>query len=93
MRTYPGALFLAPPRYHHRLAANIWGGERVPVAGPETAGIDAYEIIVEDPLARGALLDRLSRAGLLARPQPDADGASRAADPTCGAEVVVRRPY
>lgn len=49
-RAYPGSLFLAADGYHHHIGLNTWttpAGARSPVP---TAGLEAFEIIIPDPV-------------------------------------------
>ena len=62
--TYPGALFLSAGGYHHHVGANIWAGEGLSPADPDTAGLAGYGIYIGDPVHKTVLLERLQENGL-----------------------------
>ncbi|MCE9626536.1 MAG: VOC family protein [Candidatus Eisenbacteria bacterium] len=60
---FPGALFVSAGRYHHHVGLNVWAA-RQPVAGPQDAGLDRWELVVEAARERDAVRDRLQALGI-----------------------------
>ena len=62
-RLLRGALFVAAGGYHHHLGLNIWAAGQ-PVAGPEDAGLDDWELVLPAPPEAEALATRARAAGV-----------------------------
>ncbi len=58
VRGYPGALFVSAGGYHHHIGLNTWHSAGCPPAPPGAAGLRWFEIVLPDPEARNALLER-----------------------------------
>jgi catechol-2,3-dioxygenase len=69
LRDIPGwgttgdALFVSAGGYHHHLAFNVWRGEGVGPAPPESVGLRLWTVMI-DPAALSALRERVEAAGL-----------------------------
>lgn len=62
-RRLRGALFVAAGGYHHHLGLNVWAAGQ-PVAGPEDAGLDEWELVLPAPADAEALAIRAREAGV-----------------------------
>jgi catechol 2,3-dioxygenase len=51
--------------YHHHLNLNSWAGAGAPADSSAVAGLDAWELRVDDDVARAALVSRLAAANAL----------------------------
>lgn len=60
--SYPGALFLSAGGYHHHLGLNTWAAG-APPAGPDDAGLLAWELRLPSRGDVEAALESLGRAG------------------------------
>jgi catechol 2,3-dioxygenase len=76
-RLLPGALFVAAGGYHHHIGLNVWAAGQ-PVAGPEDAGLDHWELKLPQAAEAEALAERARAAGVEAS---RADGALVLTDP------------
>ena len=86
-RLLRGALFVAAGGYHHHLGLNIWAAGQ-PVAGPEDAGLDDWELVLPAPPEAEALAARARAAGVEVERE---DGALLLTDPwRLRARVVTR---
>lgn len=84
---YPGASFFGAGGYHHQLAANVWNSRG---AGPRSGGrtgLDAFEIVFNDPAIRAAIEARAVAAG--AAVEARENGLSVLRDPWGTAAVLV----
>jgi catechol 2,3-dioxygenase len=66
--------------YHHHLNLNSWAGDGAPADLAAVAGLDAWELRVDDDVARAALVNRLKTAGALLDDGPDGVVAARDPD-------------
>lgn len=72
-RAYPGALFVSAGGYHHHLGLNVWGGPAT--RPPEGArGLDSFDLVVPDAVARGRLLADAEGADGAVLRDPDGNG-------------------
>ncbi len=58
--------------YHHHLNLNTWAGSGAPPDSARVAGLDSWQLVVSDPVAREALAQRL---------QPYSNGSATGSDP------------
>ena len=71
------ALFVSAGGYHHHIGLNTWTSRgQGPVSG--TAGLEEFSVVLPDPAAREAVVERLSAAGVAV---DRGDGDPVAADP------------
>lgn len=59
-----GASFFGSGGYHHQLAANVWGSRGAGRRSDRMAGLDGFEIVVQDSGALDGLVDAAGTAGL-----------------------------
>lgn len=83
VRTYPGALFLAAPGYHHHLGLNTWAADPTPPPDDQARLLD-WEIRLPDDVEVGRAGERLAAAGW---------GVERAGSGDAGQAVVVADPW
>lgn len=62
VRSYPGALFLAAPGYHHHLGLNTWAADPTPPPDDQARLLD-WEIRLPDSVEVGRAGERLAAAG------------------------------
>jgi catechol 2,3-dioxygenase len=74
----PSLAGVATGGYHHHVGLNTWAGEGAPRDSDAVAGLDGWELVVQDPVGRNALLDRVAASGAGA---PLPDGRAAATDP------------
>jgi catechol 2,3-dioxygenase len=67
MMRIPSLTAVSAGGYHHHLNLNTWAGAGAPQDSDRVAGLLAWELVVPDQQARGALVDRLAAAGALTR--------------------------
>ncbi len=79
MMRVPTLVAVSAGGYHHHINLNTWAGDGAPADSPDVAGLDAWELAVDDPTARRALVERLTAAG--AGVTHEADGRTVARDP------------
>lgn len=59
----PSALFVSAGGYHHHVGMNTWTSRgQGPVRG--TAGLEEFSVVLPEPAAREAVIERLSAAGV-----------------------------
>ena len=75
--SYPGALFLSAGGYHHHVGTNTWAAG-APLASPNDAGLDSWELVLPDQESVRDAMRSLERAGSTARA---IDRGIAAADP------------
>ena len=64
VRTYPGALFVSAGGYHHHIGLNVWNSRGGSPPAPGAVGLRWYEVVLPDAAALGAVLSRVTTAGL-----------------------------
>lgn len=67
-----GAAFVSAGGYHHHLGLNTWAGQGAPQGPPTAAGLRHYSVEVADATALGAVVGRLTDAGVSITEEPDA---------------------
>lgn len=77
MAAMHSALFVSAGGYHHHIGLNTWTSRgQGPVSG--TAGLEEFSVVLPDPAAREAVIERLSGAGVAV---DRSDGDPVVADP------------
>ncbi len=64
VRTYPGALFVSAGGYHHHVGLNVWNSRGGSPPAQGAVGLRWYEVLLPDADALGAVLSRVTTAGL-----------------------------
>jgi catechol 2,3-dioxygenase len=64
--SFPGALFFSAGGYHHHVGTNTWAAG-APVASPNDAGLESWELVLPDASAVQDAMRSLERAGFTAR--------------------------
>jgi catechol 2,3-dioxygenase len=80
VRGYPGALFVSAGGYHHHIGLNTWhsAGASPPAAG--SIGLRTFEVLLPEPGALEAVLDRVRDAGIAT--EAAVDGSTLVRDPS-----------
>jgi catechol 2,3-dioxygenase len=60
----PGAAFVAAGGYHHHLGFNVWRGQGIPPAPPDTVGLHHWTVVLESADQLAEVRRRVERARL-----------------------------